>query len=661
LKLKSTWLVVIAVGLAVFSRFYAFGVLPPQIWFDEIWLSLKARLFLQTGAMPVFYKTFWGGVHPLMVLLTAAVQRLGLNALTAPRVVSAVGGVLCIPLTYLCLSELWRDTWTPVRRQATAALAALILSNLLSYVVIGRIGFEPPLAPVFTVGCIWLYHRAQRTGRLAWWTVAGALLGVSQYLSQHMRFLIPLMGLFVLYDGLRCGAGKRKPFIGGVAWFGLAAALVALPLLAFFVREPEWLMARAGIITQTGDQRRWLFLLDNVRRVALSFIVAGSQGTLENLPGRPLFDVLQMVGFVSGLVWAARGWRNSAVSHKPLAWLAIMAAPSILTGQAPSFERMANLMPAAAAVVAIGWAELWQWVGRRVTLARWQRWLIPCSWVLVSLGINAYAYWYRYPLSPTLRTDYTAGTTDLMRQLVERSNTEAVFVQRLTGAENAVFPDFFLPNTAVHYLDFQQCLPLTHQRDVRTTYLVMPKRSPEIAKQLTAAYPQAKVIPFASESEWLLDDMTLIEVPPHTPVSLALSPAQARFEPGLDLLGYTWSGPTVRPGQSVFLTLYWRALADLKADYTALVHVSARSFDAPPIAQRDGQPCQGMYPTSRWRKGDLVPDSFAVTIPTDAPPGEYSLVIGWYSYPSLTRLSLTTAEHPLPEDRAVIATIRVVP
>ena len=68
-----------------------------------------------------------------------------------------------------------------------------------------------------------------------------------------------------------------------------------------------------------------------------------------------------------------------------------------------------------------------------------------------------------------------------------------------------------------------------------------------------------------------------------------------------------------------------------------------------------------MYPTSRWRKGDLVPDSFAVTIPTDAPPGEYSLVIGWYSYPSLTRLSLTTAEHPLPEDRAVIATIRVVP
>jgi len=661
LKLKSTWLVVIAVGLAVFSRFYAFGVLPPQIWFDEIWFSLKARLFLQTGAMPVFYKTFWGGVHPLMVLLTAAVQRLGLNALTAPRVVSAVGGVLCIPLTYLCLSELWRDTWTPARRQGTAALAVLILSNLLSYVVIGRIGLEWSLVPLFTVACIALYHRAQRTRKWAWWMLAGALLGVSQYLSQHMRFLIPLMGLFVLYDGLRCGAGKRKPFIGGVAWFGLAAALVALPLLAFFVREPQWLVARAGIITQTGGQRRWLFLLDNVRRVALSFIVAGSQGTLENLPGRPLFDVLQMVGFVSGLVWAARGWRSSAVSHKLLAWLAIMAAPSILTGQAPSFERMANLMPAAAAVVAIGWAELWQWVGRRVTLARWQRWLIPCSWVLVSLGINAYAYWYRYPLSPTLRTDYTAGTTDLMRQLVERSNTEAVFVQRLTGAENAVFPDFFLPNTAVHYLDFQQCLPLTHQRDVRTTYLVMPKRSPEIAKQLTAAYPQAKVIPFASESEWLLDDMTLIEVPPHTPISLALSPAQARFEPGLELLGYTWSGPTVRPGQSVFLTLYWRTLADLKADYTAFVHVSAGSFDAPPIAQRDGQPCQGMYPTSRWRKGDLVPDSFAVTIPTDAPPGEYSLVIGWYSYPSLTRLSLTTAEHPLPEDRAVIATIRVVP
>ena len=434
-----------------------------------------------------------------------------------------------------------------------------------------------------------------------------------------------------------------------------------MPLLAFLVREPEWLVARAGIITQTAGQGRWLFLLDNVRRVALSFVWAGSQSTLDNLPGRPLFDLLQAAGLILGLVWIARGWRSSAVGHRLLAWLVVMAAPSILTGEAPSFERMANLMPAAAAVVAIGWAELWQWVGRHVTLAGWQRTLIACSWVVASLGIHAYAYWVQYPLSPTLRTDYTAATTDLMRQLVERSDTEAVFVGRLPKAENAVFTDFFMPSTAVHYLDFQQCLPLTDRRDVRTTYLVMPERSPEAVEQLTAAYPRAKVIPFPSESEWLVDDMMLIEVPPQTPISLTLLSGQARFEPGLELLGYAWSGPTVQPGQSVFLTLYWRALADLKADYTAFVHLTAGSFDSPPAAQRDGQPCQGMYPTSLWREGDVVPDSFAVTIPTDAPPGEYSLVIGWYSYPSLTRLPLAAAEQPLPENRAVLASIRVVP
>ena len=80
MRFKCVWLVAIAIVLATVSRFYRFGVLPPQIWFDEIGLSLKARLFLQTGALPVFYKTFWGGVHPLMVLLTAVVQRLGLDA-----------------------------------------------------------------------------------------------------------------------------------------------------------------------------------------------------------------------------------------------------------------------------------------------------------------------------------------------------------------------------------------------------------------------------------------------------------------------------------------------------------------------------------------------------------------------------------------------------
>jgi hypothetical protein len=54
-----------------------------------------------------------------------------------------------------------------------------------------------------------------------------------------------------------------------------------------------------------------------------------------------------------------------------------------------------------------------------------------------------------------------------------------------------------------------------------------------------------------------------------------------------------------------------------------------------------------------------VPDSFAITLPEDAPLGDYPLAVGWYSFPSLDRLTLLEADSPLPDDRAVIGAIRV--
>jgi hypothetical protein len=249
----------------------------------------------------------------------------------------------------------------------------------------------------------------------------------------------------------------------------------------------------------------------------------------------------------------------------------------------------------------------------------------------------------------------------LTRQLIDRSHTEPVFVERITEATNAPYFDSLLPGTPVHYLDYRQCLPLSTRRPTRTTYLVNAKRDPRRVEELTNLYPQARVTSIPSESSWLIDNVTLIEVPPQTPISIDLLSSDARFEPGLQLLGYTWSGPKVKAGESVFVTLYWQALTDVDVDYTAFMHVGTGDPDLPLIAQHDAQPCQGFYPTSRWRTGDVVPDSFAVTLPADAAPGKYPLVVGWYHYPSFERLSLVLADDPLPDDRAVLATLQVAP
>ena len=59
------------------------------------------------------------------------------------------------------------------------------------------------------------------------------------------------------------------------------------------------------------------------------------------------------------------------------------------------------------------------------------------------------------------------------------------------------------------------------------------------------------------------------------------------------------------------------------------------------LSQRDAGPRNGTYPTSSWDKDEIIPDVYALTIPRDAKPGEYQLIIGMYAWPDLQRLPIT--------------------
>jgi len=211
----------------------------------------------------------------------------------------------------------------------------------------------------------------------------------------------------------------------------------------------------------------------------------------------------------------------------------------------------------------------------------------------------------------------------------------------------------------VRRLDFRQCLPVPHRRQTRTTYLVISERDPATVAKLARAYPAATITPIQPEEAALMGEATLVEVPPGAAAPALPQRAHARFEPGLSLYGFEWSGKTVKAGESLLLTLYWVAENEFEADVTRFLHVGTGDEGLPLIAQHDGQPCQGLYPTSSWQLGEMVPDGFAVTLPEDAPSGDYPLVVGWYRYPSLERLPLASAGTPLAEDRAVIATLTV--
>lgn len=76
------------------------------------------------------------------------------------------------------------------------------------------------------------------------------------------------------------------------------------------------------------------------------------------------------------------------------------------------------------------------------------------------------------------------------------------------------------------------------------------------------------------------------------------------------------------------LTVVWQAQGTLTTDYTAFAHLVDEGGQG--WAGDDHQPFDGTYPTSAWGAGEMVRDSFTLTVPADAPPGLYNLEVGWY-------------------------------
>jgi hypothetical protein len=126
---------------------------------------------------------------------------------------------------------------------------------------------------------------------------------------------------------------------------------------------------------------------------------------------------------------------------------------------------------------------------------------------------------------------------------------------------------------------------------------------------------------------------------------------KATLGDAIELMGYTLqiSAPklmTVTSNSSNFaltpplsalnLTLFWRPMSAVTADYTVFLHL--RNHAGATVAQQDSLSLAGAYPTSRWRPGETVIDPLSLSLPADLPPGQYTLWAGMYQVDTLARL-----------------------
>ena len=135
------------------------------------------------------------------------------------------------------------------------------------------------------------------------------------------------------------------------------------------------------------------------------------------------------------------------------------------------------------------------------------------------------------------------------------------------------------------------------------------------------------------------------------------NPISVNFGDKLELIGYSLDGRAVEPGETVGLTLYWRALSSMDVNYEVFVHVLGT--DDQIWANSDSPLTDQAVCTNRWESGVVVREERDLTLAQETPLGFYDLELGLRA-PDRRRLKILGDHGRALANRTLLTKIRVV-
>jgi hypothetical protein len=161
----------------------------------------------------------------------------------------------------------------------------------------------------------------------------------------------------------------------------------------------------------------------------------------------------------------------------------------------------------------------------------------------------------------------------------------------------------------------------------------------------------------AADVETVSDDtavlVTLPALPPDAP-AIASKRVLYRFDDGIELT----IGTLAIQGRTVQIPLWWSATETPNANYTQFLHVyppdstQPYTFDTPPF--------KGALPTGLWWRGMVAHETRIITLPEDAPAGEYSMYTGLYDSVTVERLPARDGDGlPAPDAQVLLGRIPI--
>lgn len=345
-KVKSNWLILLIILVAVFFRFYKLDALPAGLHPDEAANGLDIISMFDEGKFAAVYDTN-GPREALFFYLQAIFVFIGKVTHWAfldftplsLRIAPAIIGVATVYGVYLLGKELFN------RNVGLFASAALAVSAW--HVQFSRNGFRAIMAPLALIFLFYFFSKALKTKETKHFVAFGITLALGFYTYLSFR-LVPLALVLILGYLAVSNLDFLKENIKKILLSFLVFFVFMIPLFIHFIHVPADILGRSSTSIFNSDENGGSpgkTFLENIKDTALMFNFEGDRNFRHNLGGTSMLDPFTGILLWLGVIISLLGIRKIK-NFILFVWFAVMSLPEVLTSEGiPHALRLVGVMP----------------------------------------------------------------------------------------------------------------------------------------------------------------------------------------------------------------------------------------------------------------------------------------------------------------------------
>ena len=657
--LREGWIALGLSALALLARWPYLALIP---YFEDETLEVITALKIWPGGQLI--AVAWDNyIGPMMQYIFAFLfWTLGPD-LVLPRVVVAVFGALTVGATYTLARVLGLNKF------ASLIAALLLLTNPPHILINSHIAWSNCAASFFTTLLLLTLALAVKRQQPRWLLAAGSLAGVSmQFHPVSILIVVGVIGWFSADAAAWKFLRTKWPYLAALlaivfysnviisnlqsGWYGVAEAQSRSyiwqlsPSLAVYLQNLgrlalQLLRATAG---ELSDVETWQALI-GWPLIYVAWLIAGVIYAVRVRLKMPLWIIGVLIGFMPLVSNHYGTLITTRLTNQFTPLIAILLGA--ITAPALARFKPRALKWALAGGFVIGavfpLVPLFDYYQQRVDQGRTNAEFFPFVETLKTQAAGAPIY-----LSSTvseLRLGGSGNVNYVLDTLLSLAHVPHDTLPSVQILENLIAK----PGRAVLVL---------HSRDVERLRSAVPLTlisTAVDAATLKRGYGLYEVSAAArvTKPDFVYASTSSARQPQHI--------VNANLENKLQLWGYDLAVTDYRAGDSLRVTVYWRALESMAYVYTGfaqLIGALNPATNNPLWGQDDHELGRGRYRTLIWQPGEVIVEQYTLMIDPNAPSGAYILAIGAYD-PNLVRVKRVDQSGAVIADQVSLTDITV--